>query len=69
MRSEITNKFVGTWKLVSVEETRPIGEVTYPDGRNPHGLIMYDTLGYVAVQIMMPDRPKFASDDLDKTRR
>ena len=53
-KSAITNKFVGTWKLVSIEGQR----VPRRDGV---GLIMYDTTGYMAVQIMPLDRPKFAS--------
>ena len=63
----LASKFVGTWKLVSIEERRPNGEaVPSPYGANPVGFIMYDTTGRMAVQIMRPDRPRFASGEADQ---
>jgi hypothetical protein len=65
--SEISNKFVGTWKLVSIEEMSPNEKgISYPFGRNPRGIIIYGASGEMAVQFMVPDRPKFASDNIDK---
>lgn len=49
---EDSKRFVGTWRLVSIEST---GGVPY--GANPIGLIYYDALGNMAVQIM-PDRER-----------
>jgi hypothetical protein len=46
-------RFVGTWKLVSIESAEP--ETTR--GENPIGLIYYDAFGNMAVQIM-PDRDR-----------
>lgn len=54
--SAIASKFVGAWKLVAIEGR----QVTR---RDRIGLLMYDTTGHMAVQIMPPDRPKFASAD------
>ena len=46
-------KFVGAWRLVSVETIRPNGEVIYPFyGKHPEGLIMYDNSGSISVQIV-----------------
>src|SRR5262249_31954164 len=52
--SSITSKFVGAWKLVATEGQQV-------PKRDRVGLIMYDTTGHMAVQIMPLDRPKFAS--------
>lgn len=65
----ITSKFIGTWRLMSVEARRPNGEVAPLPARygtKPVGYLMYDNTGHVAVQIMRPDRPKFAVNDIDK---
>jgi Lipocalin-like domain len=53
-KSAITSRFVGTWKLVAIEGQQV-------PRRDRVGLIMYDTTGRMAVQIMPLDRPKFAS--------
>lgn len=64
---DLKNKFIGTWKLVSAEAQRPNGEVTpYRYEAGAIGYIMYDATGHMAVQLMQPNRPKFASGDLDK---
>jgi len=55
----VARKFIGTWRLVSiVGET---AEVAANRGEHPTGVIYYDGLGNMAVQIM-PDRarPKYA---------
>jgi hypothetical protein len=56
-------QFIGTWILVSDEARSSNGEVSYPYGKNPFGLLMYDSGGNMSVLIMRRDRPKFASDD------
>ena len=53
---ETKNPFVGTWKLISWENTDRDGTVTYPYGSNPVGYILYTEDGYMAVQLMNPDR-------------
>jgi len=61
-----SEELVGTWKLLSCEARGSSGEVSYPYGRNPFGMLMYDLGGNVFVLLMRRDRPKFASDDLWK---
>jgi hypothetical protein len=54
-RSEASarDKFVGAWRLVSIETIRPNGEVIYPFyGKHPEGLIMYDNSGWMSVQVV-----------------
>ena len=57
-------QFIGTWKLVSCETRSSNGEVVYPYGMNPYGMLMYDSEGNMSVLLMRRDRPKFASGDL-----
>jgi hypothetical protein len=53
-KSDIVQRFIGTWRLVSIEADPRRGP-------HPIGVISYDATGHMAVQIM-PDaqRPKFA---------
>lgn len=55
------DRFVGTWRLVSVEQRTPAGEVSNPMGPHPTGLIMYDSTGHMAVQIMREGRAQYAA--------
>jgi len=51
-------KFVGAWRLVSIETVRPNGEVIYPFyGKNPQGLIVYDSSGCMSVQVTSDPPP------------
>jgi hypothetical protein len=52
--SAIARRFIGTWRLVSIE-----GDSGNILNRGPHptGLIYYDATGHMAAQIM-PDRPR-----------
>ena len=55
----VTDQLVGAWRLVSVETTRPDGEVIYPFyGRHPQGLLVYDRSGWMSVQIVSDPKPK-----------
>ena len=58
-----SNQFVGTWKLISCEAKRADGQIVYPFGANPIGMLMYDATGHMTAQLMRTDRPKFTSDD------
>jgi hypothetical protein len=51
-----TNPFVGAWKLVSWEVTQPDGAIHYPYGKAVIGYLMYTADGYMAAEIMDPDR-------------
>jgi hypothetical protein len=54
----VTDQLVGAWRLVSVETTRPNGEVIFPFyGRHPEGLLVYDRSGWMSVQIVSDPKP------------
>ena len=55
------NEFIGSWKLLSMEERQPDGATTYPYGQHPVGMLVYDASGHMAVQIMRSDRPALSS--------
>ena len=60
--SNVKEQFVGTWKLISVEQRRPNGEIVYPRGKAPAGLLIYDRSGHMAVQIMNENNPGASPD-------
>ncbi|HET6168924.1 MAG TPA: lipocalin-like domain-containing protein [Terracidiphilus sp.] len=62
--SEIRNQIVGTWKLVSAEQTLKDGTTRpYPQyGAHGKGFLMYQRDGYMCADLVNPDRPKWASD-------
>jgi hypothetical protein len=57
-------KFAGTWNLMSSEMKTSSGEVSYPLGKDCMGRMIIDDAGNFSAQLMRPDRPLFASDDL-----
>ncbi len=59
----LKDRFVGTWKLVSIEQRNAKGEVVPPasPGPPPVGFIIYDAAGYVAVAIMPSGRQKYVA--------
>ncbi len=50
------NPFLGTWKLVSWEVTQPDGTIRYLYSKNVVGYLIYTADGYMAAEIMDPDR-------------
>jgi hypothetical protein len=53
----------GTWELLAFESRDSAsGEVAYPLGAHPQGILIYDGRR-MAVQLLDPDRPRFASGD------
>jgi hypothetical protein len=57
----LKERIVGTWKIISWETVRPNGQViNIWMGPHPTGLIIYQSNGYMAVQIMADPRPTFA---------
>jgi len=62
-------EIVGTWKLVSVEETMKDGTSRPFPSFGPHakGFLIYQRDGHMCAQLMNPDRPKFA-DSAHPTR-
>jgi len=59
--SSLSERLIGSWRLVSIETIRPNGEVIYPFyGKHPTGMLIYDRSGSMSVQIVsdpMPTRP------------
>jgi hypothetical protein len=52
---------LGEWRLSTMQARSPKGEVTYPYGENPFGLLIYAKSGRMAVVLMRSDRPEFQS--------
>ena len=63
MSREVTPKLVGSWKLISFNIKDPSGQTAYPFGKDARGRLIYEADGRMAVQLMNPTRPRFASDD------
>lgn len=63
MSSDMAPKLVGAWNLVSLYAQDPSGQTGYPFGRNAQGRLIYEPNGRMAVQLMNPNRPRFASGD------
>ena len=59
--SEIRERIVGTWKLVSMEETMKDGTTRSFPAFGPHakGFLMYQRNGYMCAQIVNPDRQEW----------
>ena len=60
--SEIRDRIVGTWKLLSMEEIMKDGTTRpFPYfGPQARGLLMYQRDGYMCANIVNPDLPKWA---------
>ena len=56
----------GIWSLVAVENINPDGSKTLPYGSNPNGLLVFDTSGNYAIQILKAVRPKVVAGDKNK---
>lgn len=62
MQQFITDKIIGTWKLVSwVYENEHHEKIDF-FGPNPIGILMYEKSGYMNAQLMRSDRANFASN-------
>ena len=59
--AEIRGRIVGTWKLVSTEQTMKDGTTRpYPQyGPHGKGFLMYTREGYMCANLVNPDRPKW----------
>ena len=63
MSKEVIPNLAGTWKLISFHSKDSSGQTTYPFGKDAQGRLIYEPDGRLAVQVMNPNRPRFASDD------
>ena len=61
----MSERFIGTWKLVSFE-LRSDDQVTYPWGKDPVGLLIYNDDGYMSGAIMASNRRKLSTMDFTK---
>jgi hypothetical protein len=61
--ADLQEKFVGAWKLVSIE-----GPNQTTNGK-PVGMIMYDRTGHMSVHIVRGDRPAFQNGRVNATDR
>lgn len=62
MSGQTSDSFVGTWKLISVEDHGPDGGTVQPYGRDPVGILVYDATGHMSVQIMRHDRVALSAE-------
>jgi hypothetical protein len=61
--SALKDRFVGTWKLVDLEQRNAKGQLIAPTSAasgNRTGYLVYDPAGYMAVSIMPVGRKKYA---------
>ena len=65
-RENTAKEIIGSWKLLSYEDRDESGSIVYPYGKSPAGLLIYDSTGHMAVQMMKTPPPDVASDDWDK---
>jgi hypothetical protein len=54
--SAARSRFIGVWRLVSVESKAKNGDVSYPYGDKPIGRLTYDKSGRMSAQLMRPAR-------------
>jgi lipocalin-like protein len=57
------DRFVGAWRLVSLEARTSTGEVSYPYGKDAAGYLLYSREGYMSASVMQARRAHFASPD------
>lgn len=63
----IKDQLVGSWTVVSWDQTRPDGSKVQRFGANPKGINVFDANGRFFVMFARPDLPKIASRDPLKT--
>lgn len=59
----IRDQLIGVWKLISYEFRLADGILIRPMGQGVQGILIYDATGYMALQVIDPERPKFAAED------
>ena len=64
MSEDVKKLLVGSWKLVSFEMRDANGRISYPWGKDTQGYLMYNTDGYMSVNVMSSNRLKFSSADI-----
>lgn len=64
-QNSLKEQLIGTWKIVSVNNTRPDGSIKQIFGDNPRGIAVFDAHGNTVVVLMRSDRAKFAANNRD----
>lgn len=59
----LRDQLLGVWKLVSYEFRLSDGILIHPMGQGVKGILIYDATGYMALQVVDPERPRFATED------
>jgi len=59
----IRDQLLGVWRLVSYEFRLADGILIRPMGQGVQGILMYHESGYMALQVVDPERPRFATED------
>jgi hypothetical protein len=62
----IREKLIGTWRIISQHTQFPDGTIQETRGKNPTGLLIYDTQGNMSVQLMRTDEDSGKQYDLRK---
>jgi Lipocalin-like domain len=62
-KNSIEQELIGTWSLISVDNKYPDSSRVHPYGDNPQGMLIFDSKGNYAIQILKAVRPKVASGD------
>ncbi|WP_437919801.1 lipocalin-like domain-containing protein [Sphingobacterium sp. LRF_L2] len=62
--TSLKNELVGTWKLLSYIEVPIAGDDSlFPMGKNPFGILIYSSEGFMSVQIAKENRLSYSSND------
>lgn len=61
--TELKHQLVGTWTLVSWEQTKADGSTFQQFGANPKGVAFFDVGGQYIIAVMHSDRAKYAIDN------
>ena len=62
-QKSLKDQLVGTWNVVSVEQTNKDGTKSQRFGANPKGVYTFDANGRFFVMFVRPDLPKIASNN------
>jgi hypothetical protein len=62
-QKSLKDQLVGTWAMISQEQTLPNGSKLQPFGANPKGMLVFDANGRVYAMWARADLPKIASNN------
>jgi lipocalin-like protein len=62
-QQSLKEQLVGTWTLVSWEQTNADGTMVQQFGVNPKGIAFFDAAGRYIITVMRSDRAKYANDN------